>query len=237
MAALQNATLRSNIIIESRLRRGNVDVNSPAVGESGAPATAGSGHDRRRARTEQAVLDATRELLAQTGFASLTVEGVASKAGVAKTTIYRRYRSKNDLALAVLFDMVGEVSTRPYVEDTSTELVALVDRTVELLTTSLVGPVMQGLVSEVAADAELARAYRERVVSQRLTDVSDLVARGVSRGELRPDLDPEMVIDLLLGPIYYRFFLSGLPLDKGYGQRLVNTLFPCFTAPARSSPE
>ncbi|MGZ4493608.1 MAG: TetR/AcrR family transcriptional regulator [Nocardioides sp.] len=198
-------------------------MSSSGAGPGVAP---GSGHDQRRARTERALLDATRQLLAEDGFGSLTVEGVAARSGVAKTTIYRRYRSKTDLALAVLLDMVGEVSTQPYVEDTRTELVALVDRTVELLTTTLLGRVMQGLVSEVAADPELAHVYRERVVSHRVTEVSALVQRGISRGELRPDLDPEMVTDLLLGPIYYRFFLSGSPFDDGFGERLVTTLLP-----------
>jgi hypothetical protein len=91
------------------------------------------------------------------------------------------------------------------------------------------GRVMKGLVSEVAADPELAHVYRERVVSQRVADVSVLVERGIARGELRADLDPEMLTDLLLGPIYYRFFLSGSPMDEDFGKRLVATLMPAFT--------
>ncbi|MDT2005621.1 TetR/AcrR family transcriptional regulator [Rhodococcus opacus] len=205
-------------------------MNISKAGDDGTPRSAGSGHDKRRARTQRAVLHATRELLAENGFGNLTVEGVAARSGVAKTTIYRRYRSKNDLALAVLLDMVGEVSTQPYAADTWSELVTLVDRTVELMCTSLMGLVMKGLVSEVAADPELARVYRDQVVSHRLADVSALVERGISRGELRADLDPEMVTDLLLGPIYYRFFLSGAPMDDGFGQRLVTTLRPSFAA-------
>ncbi|MEK0156497.1 TetR/AcrR family transcriptional regulator [Arthrobacter oryzae] len=201
---------------------------APAVPDAGG--TPASGHSGRRARSEQKILDATRLLLAEVGFGSLTVEGVAARAGVAKTTIYRRYRSRNDLALAVLLDMVGDVSTRPYVADAETELAELVDRTVELMCTSVMGRIMKGLVSEVAADPELARVYRERVVSHRLADVSALVDHGIARGELRAGLDPEMVTDLLLGPVYYRFFLSGAPMDKGFGKRLVTTLLPSFTA-------
>lgn len=176
------------------------------------------------------MLDAARELLGESGFASLTVEGVAARAGVAKTTIYRRYRSRTDLALGVLLDMVGDVSTQPYVGDTATELIALVDKTVTLMRTTVLGRIMQGLVSEVAADPELAQVYRERVVSRRLADVSVLVERGIARGELRAGLDPEMVTDLLLGPIYYRFFLSGSPMDDDFGKRLVATLLPAFKA-------
>ena len=133
--------------------------------------------------------------------------------------------------------MVGDVSTQPYLQDTGTELTKLVDRTVELMNTSLLGQVMTGLVSEVAADPELAGVYRERVVSNRLADVSALVERGISRGELRAGLDPEMVTDLLLGPIYYRLFLSGSPMDDNFGKRLVTTLFPAFTTQAGNSPE
>ena len=212
-------------------------VDGPSAGGGSTWPAAASGHQRRRARSERAILDATRDLLGEAGFGSLTVEGVAARAGVAKTTIYRRYRSRNDLALAVLLDMVGDVSTRPYRQDTGTELAQLVDRTVELMSGSVMGRIMQGLVPEVAADPELARIYRERVVSHRLADVGALVERGISRGELRADLDPEMVTDLLLGPIYYRFFLSGSPMDEDFGKRLVTTLLPCFTPQGGSGPE
>lgn len=189
----------------------------------------------RRARAERQILDATREVLVERGVHGLTVEGVARRAGTAKTTIYRRYRSRTDLALAVLLDMVDEVAAQPDVGDTTAELIALVDRTVELLSSTLMGQVMQGLVSEIAADAQLAQEYRERVVNRRLHDVRRLVERGIDRGDLRPDLDAEMVTDLLLGPIYYRFFLSGAPLDETFGKRLVTTLLPSFARAGRGT--
>ncbi|MFJ2722370.1 TetR/AcrR family transcriptional regulator [Streptomyces sp. NPDC087437] len=192
--------------------------------KGGTSQAAGPRVQGRRARTEKLVLDATRGLLAERGVRGLTVEGVAERAGVAKTTIYRRYRSKTDLALAVLLDMVDDVGTQPDVGDTHAELAAVVDRTLELLRSTLMGRVMQGLVSEVAADPELAHAYRERVVNRRLADVRRLVERGMARGEMRPDLDPEIVTDLLLGPIYYRLFLSGSPLDDAFGKQLVAAL-------------
>lgn len=205
-------------------------MNISSAGDGETSTSPESGHARRRSRSDRVVLDATRELLGESGFGSLTVEGVAARAGVAKTTIYRRYRSKTDLALAVLLDMLEDVSTQPYVEDTTTELIALVNKTVKLMSTTVLGRIMKGLVSEVAADPELAHVYRERVVSQRVADVTVLLERGIARGELRAGLDPEMVTDLLLGPIYYRFFLSGAPMDDDFGKRLVVTLLPAFTA-------
>lgn len=210
--------------------------DSDSVDGDSAGAT-GSGHQKRRARTERVVLDTARELLAGSGFSSLTIERVAERSGVAKSTIYRRYRSRNDLALAVLLDMLGDVSTLPYAKDTRAELARLVTRTVDLMSNSLLGRIMQGLVSEVAADVELAKTYRETVVAKRVQEVTELVERGAARGELRDGLDPELVTDLLLGPIYYRLFLSGQPLDEDFGQRLVDTLLPAFSAGSGSGPE
>ncbi|WP_369045527.1 TetR/AcrR family transcriptional regulator [Sinomonas sp. P10A9] len=205
-----------------------------SIAEDPSPTTA-SGHDKRRARTERSVLDATRAVLGEAGFAGLTVEGVAARAGVAKTTIYRRHRSKTDLALALLLEMVGEVSTRPYTKDTAAELVALVDKTVELMQTTVMGLIMKGLVSEVAADPQLAEVYRGQVVTRRQADVTELVERGKARGELREDLDPETVTDLLLGPIYYRFFLSGSPMDGTFGRRLIAALLPSLAPAGQTS--
>src|SRR3974390_1659917 len=98
----------------------------------------------RSARSDQAILGATRELLAEGGVDHLTVEGVAARAGVAKTTIYRRWRPKDALALAVLLDMVEQIVEVPDLDDIRAELIALLDTAVKILGTTLMGRVMQG---------------------------------------------------------------------------------------------
>ena len=80
-----------------------------------------------RARTEHALLDATRELLAEGGVRQLTIEGVSARSGVAKTTIYRRWRSKDELALAVLLKMVEQIVEVPDLGDIRAELIGFVD--------------------------------------------------------------------------------------------------------------
>src|SRR5436309_4381619 len=125
----------------------------------------------RSARSEQAILDATRELLAEGGVRELTVERVAARSGVAKTTIYRRWRGKDELALAVLIDMVETVVATPDLGDTRAELVAFVDAAVRILGSTLMGRVMQGLISDLAANPELARAFQQRVVAIRVDEV------------------------------------------------------------------
>jgi AcrR family transcriptional regulator len=185
----------------------------------------------RSARTHAAILDATRELLAKGGVRELTVEGVAARSGVAKTTIYRRWRSKDELALAVLIDMVQSVVAVPELEDTRAELVALVKGAVRVLAKTLMGTVMQGLVSELSTDSELAVAFRAEVVVLRLAEVKRLLERGVARGEIRRDVDAVLVHELLFGPVYYRLFLSGEPLDSGLAERIVDAVLPALRPP------
>jgi AcrR family transcriptional regulator len=180
----------------------------------------------RSARAHAAILEATRELLAKGGVRELTVEGVAARSGVAKTTIYRRWRSKDELALAVLIDMVQTVVAVPNLKDTRAELVVLVKGAVRVLSKTLMGTVMQGLVSELSTDSELAVAFRTQVVALRLAEVKRLIQRGVERGEIRPDVDVGLVHEMLFGPVYYRLFLSGEPLDDKLAERIVDAVLP-----------
>jgi AcrR family transcriptional regulator len=183
-------------------------------------------------KTEQAILEATRELLAERGVNQLTVEGVAARSGVAKTTIYRRWRSKDELALAVLLDMVEQIVEVPDLGDVRRELIAFVDGAVKILGTTLMGRVMQGLVSDLATDPELGRSFRERIVAFRVAEIRRVLERAIERGELRPDVDVDLVHELLFGPVYYRLLLSGGPLDKGLATRIVDAVLPAIRSAA-----
>jgi AcrR family transcriptional regulator len=188
--------------------------------------------DGRSARTEKAILDATRELLAAGGVRELTVERVAARSGVAKTSIYRRWRGKHELALAVLLDMVKNVVATPDLGDTRKELISFVNAAVKILGSTLMGRVMQGLVSDLATDPDLAGAFREQVVAMRVAEVRRLVERGIERGDLRRDTDVELTHELLFGPVYYRLLLSGGKLDKGLAERIVDSVLPSIAAEA-----
>jgi AcrR family transcriptional regulator len=190
----------------------------------------------RGSRTETAILNAARELLAEAGVHGLTIEGVAARAGVAKTTIYRRWRSKDDLALAVVIDMVENVVATPDLGDTRKELISFVNAAVKILGTTLMGRVMQGLVSDLATDPQLARGFQERVVSMRVAEARRLIERGIERGDLRPDTDIELAHELLFGPVYYRLLLSGAPLDRKLAERIVDAVLPAFAADAAACP-
>src|SRR5215831_6857764 len=120
--------------------------------------------DPRAERSKQAILDATRGLLAENGdVRSLTIEAVAAQSGVAKTTIYRRWRDKWELALdAVMIDMLPSLANPVDVGDTRKELITFVNGVTKLFSTQPYGPAMQGLASQIATEPDLARVYREQ---------------------------------------------------------------------------
>jgi AcrR family transcriptional regulator len=186
--------------------------------------------DGRAERSKEAILDATRELLAEEGdVGSLTVEAVAARSGVAKTTIYRRWRDKWELALdAVMIDMLPGFAEPLDVGDTRTELVTFVDAARKNLSALPSAPAMQGLASQIATDPELARVYREQVVEPRREQLRPVIDRGIARGDLRPDTDVRLVHELMVGPIFYRLLFSGGPIDRKLSIRIADAILQGF---------
>jgi len=186
--------------------------------------------DPRVERSRQAILEATLQLLARDGdVGSLTVEAVAARSGVAKTTIYRRWRDKWELALdAVMIDMLARLDEPVDVGDTRKELLTVINSVVKMLATPPYGQAMQALVSQIATDADLARVYREQVVEPRQAELTPLVKRGIARGDLRPDTDVRLIHELLVGPIFYRLLFSGAALDRNLGRRIVDAILAGF---------
>lgn len=185
----------------------------------------GASRPGRRARSDGAILEATRALLAETGVRGLTVEGVAARSGVAKTTIYRRWRDKDELALAAVWDdLASGIQAPADVGDTRAELLAFVEPIVTVLQSPLMSSVIRGLTSEIARGGELSRMYREQIVEARWAQLGSVIRRGVQRGDLRPDTDVRLAHELLVGPIFYRLLYSGLPLDDGLAGRVVDAV-------------
>jgi len=183
----------------------------------------------RRARSERAILEATRALLAEVGVRALTIEGVAARSGVAKTTIYRRWRDRDELALAAVWNDLALQAPRD-VGDTRQELLAFIEPLVAILRSPLMGGVVRGLASEIAGNRELAHTYREQFIDPRLEQLRLVIGRAVERGDLRPDTDVRLTHELLVGPVFYRVIFSGQPLDDGLGSRVVDAVLRAFAA-------
>jgi AcrR family transcriptional regulator len=203
------------------------------VGDQVAPGGGPAGDDRRpggrprSAAADEAILAATLELLVTSGYDGLTVESVAERAGVAKTTVYRRYRDKESMVTAAAICCRRE---ERWVVDTGSvegDLLAVAEHMREVFTDRDSGRIIPAVVAAAARAPELAREHRRFIAGRRQVG-SDAVRRGIERGELPAGTDPDLLIDLIGGPIFYRAFNSGGDLSDGFLRQLVRRALAAF---------
>jgi AcrR family transcriptional regulator len=182
----------------------------------------------REARTDRAILEATLELIAEVGVYDFRTEDVAARAGVGKGAIYRRYRSKDDLVTAAVAALVSEEIAVPDTGSTRADLVVLMQEAVELYSGSLAGRLMPNLVGAMARKPELARAVRDGFLVGRRAALADVLRRAVERGDLRSDLDLELALDVIGGPLFYRLLVTGGPIDEQLAQGVADLILRGF---------
>jgi AcrR family transcriptional regulator len=147
-------------------------------------------------------LAAAADLIAERGVDNLTIEDVAARSGVAKTTIYRHWPTRGPLIIDAVRSCWAHLPT-PGTGDLRTDLVRLFEGMVRVDLTSLAGRIMPSLLGAAARDPELDRLTRE-LVEERARPVREILARAVARGELPADLDEEVALGLVVGPLLYR---------------------------------
>ena len=167
---------------------------------------------------DDAIEAATLALLGKRGFAGMSMEGVATAAGVGKPAIYRRYPDKATLVAAVIARQLPELDP-PDLVDTRAELWQAVELGFPVDGAAYVG-LIGGLIAEQERHPELIDAFRRSVLHPRRAVVRALIERGQERGDLRSDIEPEAALDLFAGPFLARIF-AGLET----GQRWRETAF------------
>jgi AcrR family transcriptional regulator len=177
----------------------------------------------RSATAQRAILDAFQALLIEVGFAHLRLEHVAARAGTSKATIYRRWRSKEELAVELLRELATPQIGVADMGDARQELVTIARHVIQRLAESDFGPVVRRLLCEIAGDPTVNDSFRAAVVEPRRAEVRRVIERGIARGDLRPSTDPEMATELLVGPIYFRTLFGGT-LSPDYGDKVVDAL-------------
>jgi AcrR family transcriptional regulator len=175
----------------------------------------------RSVQADQAILEAAIDAFVDRGWDGLTIEGVAARAGVSKSTIYRRYPCRVDLLLAAARRLAQERDPVPDTGALRSDLVELVSSFVRTLATTRTGQAIPLMVAETAKHPELAAPYRE-FLAERRAGWRVAIDRAVARGELRAGVEPELLIDLLVGPLIYRQCVSRDVVDAGYIVRLVD---------------
>jgi AcrR family transcriptional regulator len=178
----------------------------------------------RSERSHRAILDAANELLGEGGFAELTLDEVAQRAGVSKPTIYRRWPTKGTLVFEAF--SAGFLTGQP-VPDTGSlrgDLLAALRAWIRVVKGTVTGRTLVGLIAEVQRDPELAEIWREHFIGPVRAHHRTMIERALARGEVSADTDPEVVLDLIYGAAYHRLLQSHLPLTDRFAQAVVDTV-------------
>ena len=188
----------------------------------------------RSERSHQAIVVATLELLAEVGYQQLTMEQVARRAGVGKATIYRRWPAKAELVK----DAIRYFATELPVPDTGSlagDWAALSGAVIAAARDRNAALLMPRLLSEVAQDADMHAVFSAWLVEPRREALRTVLRRALDRGELRADTDPELLIDMLVGPVIYRFIITGGDLEAAarYAPRVLAAVQAAFSPPTR----
>lgn len=180
----------------------------------------------RSARVRSAVLGAAVEELAAVGYASFSVDGVAERAGVHKTTVYRRWHNRENLLLEAMLERGREQVPIPDTGSLRSDLLAYG----KAIAAGVRAPEIEAAVRAVASIGDpaspITKASR-RFWAARLDLASQIVDRAIARQEVPAGVDPRVVIEAILAPIYFRLLMSGDKLDQGFLEHLTE-----FTAAA-----
>lgn len=177
---------------------------------------------RRSERSHEAIVRATQELLVERGHRELTIEGVATRAGVGKQTIYRWWPSRAALVLEAY--LAGSDAIEPPADSGSTreDVRSLLVWLSSVLAQPIGGRVLAGLIADLQHDPDLAEGFHHDVVPARRVAMRTALERGRERGDIRADADLDVAIDALHGAVFYRLLLSGQPLDDDFAARVAD---------------
>jgi len=184
---------------------------------------------RGRPRSEKArtaILAAAIDLLLEQGLHAMSMDDVAQRAGVSKATIYRWWPSKELLALDALAT-AWATPTPDAQRNTGSlrgDLLAGLRTWLRQLKQRPYGRVIAGLVAQAQTDPEFAKLYREHFVQPRRANTRELLRRAIDRGEIPPDTNIDVTLDLLYGPIYHRLLHGHAPLTDRFVQQVIDTV-------------
>jgi AcrR family transcriptional regulator len=174
-------------------------------------------------RVRDAAVAATLAELAEGGYSALSLEKVARRAGVNKTTLYRRWGSREQLVLEAMLERAAEHISVPDTGGLRQDLLELASTAAANAATPEVAAMARAVAAEAPHDSELAAANR-RFWDERLALDGAIVERAIERGEVAAGTDPRRVIEAVLGPIHLRLLLTGEPVDGAFLADIVDTV-------------
>ncbi|RDI66719.1 TetR/AcrR family transcriptional regulator [Nocardia pseudobrasiliensis] len=178
---------------------------------------------RRSERARAAILTAAAELIGEVPYPKLGIEAIAARAGVGKQTIYRWWPSKGAVVLDAMLESYSspEGLSLPDTGDIRADLRLLLRGAAAELTDPAKDGFLRAMYIEIQHDPEIGRYYRERLLLPQRAALTERLNSAVATGQLRHDLDTEIAIDLLLGPLQYRWSLGLDGLTSTYADTIL----------------
>ena len=167
-------------------------------------------------------MEAARSLLAEKGFAGTTVEAIASRAGVGKATIYRRWPTREALLLAVTTADLPDIPT-PDTGDLRQDLRLIFTTLAEQIRVAGPASYLGDLIGESTRNPAMRKDF-QAMIQQRRSLCADVVAQARKRGEVRKSIDPDLVLDLISGSIFYRKLFSDEEADASYVEQAIDAV-------------
>jgi AcrR family transcriptional regulator len=171
-------------------------------------------------------------LLAEVGYGALTMDAVAAEAGVGKATIYRRWRTKQELVVDTISDLHRAIAVPPDTGSVEGDLRALMLRIVETIT-SPAGAAIRSLLPAMQYQPALVEAFRAGPLAAWRSAYAQTWARAEARGEVRPGLDQSVTAEATSALIVQRWLLTGEPVDEAYADEVFRTVVRPLLANAR----
>jgi AcrR family transcriptional regulator len=156
----------------------------------------------RSDKSHQAMLQAALEMLAQVGFNGISIEAIASRAGVGKTTIYRRYSGKAELIADAIESMREEVLI-PDTGSLTSDIDKLIENAAQISLNPLGRQTVAMIISSASSNSEFARIYWQKYLQPRREAFDIVIKRAKSRNEVSQDLDSGLVFDTMSGIMLY----------------------------------
>jgi AcrR family transcriptional regulator len=188
-----------------------------------APGPGRPGGRPRSESSRRAVLEAAYAILEKSGLAAFSIEAVALRSGVARSTIYRWWPTKGALAIESALEEVKREISFPPTGSADSDFRAHVDSVTAAVSGSF-GRVIASVLAQAQHDIETQRIYREEFYEPLRRRTMDMLKAGISTGQFRSDVDTSIVVDAFIGAVYFRL-LVGLSLDQSWARGLSQTLF------------
>jgi AcrR family transcriptional regulator len=191
-----------------------------------APNAIGSAARRGRPRNDdlrQLILNTALDLAFEVGFRALTVEAIAAKAGVGKTTIYRRWPNKGAVVMDAFLSIVGPKTIFPSTDRAINSIQLQMKAQVKAFR-SKYGKMIRSLVGDGQFDSDVLDAFRRRWILPRRQLARSTIELAMKQGDFLPDLDVDTVIDTLYAPIYYRLMFETGPISDAYANGLYQSV-------------